>query len=219
MDYALPTEVHLLFPNFWGWGFSQSAAAQPGRGRPSSLQKTSLKATRKKGFMIRNLTGSKLNSICKGLCICLLNMFLVRVKERSCYISVCVFCPGVHRSGCVQWVLSNGPFSVTFASSYRWMELIFQSLSTVDPFCLYRACWIVVDSVAQPVWHLRSDLNRRQSEIEFFLLNFPFLIFLQVSIVFKLCFYQVPYRAEHHMYVNCTLKTQTDEALYEKRLI
>lgn len=131
-------------------------------------------------------------------------MFLLREKGRSWYISVCVSCLDVHRSDHVQRVFSNDPFSVTFASSYTWMELIFQSLSTVDLFCLYRVCWIVVDSVAYAVWHLRSDLNHRQSEIEFFLLNFPFFIFLQVSIAFKLCFYQVPYRVQHHMYVNCT---------------
>lgn len=142
MDYALPTEAHLLFPNSGGRGFSQpAAAAQPGRGRPSSLQKTSLKATRKQGFVIRKLTGSKLNSICKVLCICLQNTFLLREKERSWYISVCVPCPDVHRLDRVQRVLINDPFSVflnsvTFASSYRQMELFFQSLSTVDPFCL-----------------------------------------------------------------------------------
>lgn len=139
MDYALPTEAHLLFPNSWGWGVSQpAAAAQPGRGSPSSLQETSLKATRKQGVVIRKLTGSKLNSICK------VHLFIKHVLTQrvgKILIHLCVSCPDVHRLDHVQWVLSNDPFSVfpnsvTFASSYRQMELIFQSLSTVDPFCL-----------------------------------------------------------------------------------
>lgn len=72
VGYALPKQTQLPFPSSWVQGANQpAAAAQPGRGRPSSLHTASLKATRKQGFLIRKHTGSKLDNICKEPCICL----------------------------------------------------------------------------------------------------------------------------------------------------
>lgn len=136
-------------------------------------------------------------------------MFLLREKERSWCTSVCDFCPNVHGLDHVQRDLSNDPFavipnSVTFASFLEVDGINFSVFSTMGPFWLQMVCWIVVGFVTQSVWHLGSDLNHGQSEIEFFLLNFPFLIFLQVLIEFMSRFYQVSYRVLHCMYVSCT---------------